>query len=88
MLLCEQSEGWKKEFFNNFKNRFNRQGCSKNHVVSTKFKYPLCPLQEKGRRISINIQEKVHVEMNKLLKEGHKDTVSYSAWTNVLVTAL
>ena len=49
----------------------NRQGCSKDHVVSTKFKYPLCPLQEKGRRIPIHIQEKVYEEIKKLLKEGH-----------------
>ena len=55
VLLCEQSEGWKQKFYNKLKNLFNRQGCSKNHVVSTKFKYPLCPLQEKGRRIPTHI---------------------------------
>ena len=71
VLLCEQSEGWKNKFYSKFKNLFDRQGCSKNHVVSTKFKYPLCPLQEKGRRIPIHIQEKVYEEMKKLLKEGH-----------------
>ena len=71
VLLCEQSEGWKNKFYSKFKNLFDRQGCSKNHVVSTKFKYPLCPLQEKGRRIPIHIQEKVHKVMEKLLKEGH-----------------
>ena len=70
-LLCEQSEGWKQKIYSKFKSLFDRQGCSKNHVVSTKIKYPLCPLQEKGRRIPIHIQEEVHVEMNKLLKEGH-----------------
>ena len=71
MLLCEQPEGWKNKFYNKFKDLFDRQGCSKNHVVSTKFKYPLRPLQEKGRRIPIHIQEKVHEEKEKLLKEGH-----------------
>ena len=71
VLLCEQAEGWKNKFYSKFKNLFDRQGCSKNHVVSTKFKYPLCPLQEKGRRIPIHIQEKVYEEMKKLLKEGH-----------------
>ena len=71
VLLCEQPEGWKNNFYSKFKNLFDRQGCSKNHVVSTKFKYPLCPSQEKGRRIPIHIQEKVHEEMEKLLKEGH-----------------
>ena len=70
VLLCEQSEGWKNKFYSKFKDLFDRQGCSKNQVVSTKFKYPLCPLQEKGRRIPIHIQEKVYEEMEKLLKEG------------------
>ena len=71
VLLCEQPEGWKNKFYSKFKDLFDRQGCSKNHVVSTKFKYPLCPLQEKERRIPIHIQEKVHEEMEKLLKERH-----------------
>ena len=47
VLLCEQSEGWKNKFYSKFKNLFDPQGCSKNRVDSTKFKYPLCPLQEK-----------------------------------------
>ena len=67
VLLCEQPEGWKNRFYCKFKDLFDRQRCSKNHVV----KYPLCPLQEKGRRIPIHIQEKVHEEMKKLLKKGH-----------------
>ena len=71
VLLCEQPEGCKNKFYSKFKDFFDRQGCSKNHVVSTKFKYPLCPLQEKGRRIPRYIQEKVYEEMKKLLKEGH-----------------
>ena len=71
MLLCEQSEGWKQNFYYKFKNLFDPQGCSKNHVVSTKFNYPLCPLQQKERWIPIHIQEKVHVEMNKILTVGH-----------------
>ena len=49
VLLCEQPGGWKNKLYSKFKDLFDRQGCSKNHVVSTKFKYPLCPLQEKGR---------------------------------------
>ena len=86
VLLCEQSEGWKNKFYSKFKNLFDRQGCSKNHVVSTKFKYPLCPLQEKGRRIPIHIQEKVYEEMKKLLKEGHierLDKVYEEIWSRV-----
>ena len=61
----------KKKFFTQFKNLFERQGISKNHIVSSKFKYPLCPIQEKGRRIPIHIQDKVEKEIEKLLTEGH-----------------
>ena len=71
VLLCEQLESWKNLFYSKFKDLFDRQGESKNHTVSTKFKYPLCPIQEKGRRIPIHIQDKVQTELDKLLKEGH-----------------
>ena len=71
VLMCEQSEGWKENFFTKFKNLFDRQGISKDHIVSSKFKYPLCPIQEKGRRISIHTQDKVEKEIEKLLTEGH-----------------
>ena len=40
-------------------------------MVNTKLKYPLCPIQEKGRRNPIHIQEKVQAELSKLLSEGH-----------------
>ena len=71
VLLYEQSEGWKNFFYMKFKDLFDRQGESKNHTVNTKFKYPLCPIQEKGRRIPIHIQDKVQAELDKLLAEGH-----------------
>ena len=71
LLMCEQSEGWKEKFFNKFKILFERQGVSKNHIVSSKFKYPLCPIQKKVRRIPIHIQDKVEKEIEKLLIEGH-----------------
>ena len=54
-----------------FPSLFDRKGESKNHVVNTKFKYPLCPIQEKGKRIPIHIKEKVRAELSKLLSEGH-----------------
>ena len=34
VLMCEQSEGWIEKFFTQFKNLFERQGISKNHIVS------------------------------------------------------
>ena len=59
MLLCEQSEGWKRNFYSSHKDLFDRQGWSINHVVNTKLKNSLCLIQEKGRRIPIHIQNKV-----------------------------
>ena len=71
VLLCEQPEDRKKKFYKQFPSLFDRKGESINHVVNTKFKYPLCPIQEKGRRIPIHIQDKVQAELSKLLSEGH-----------------
>ena len=71
IMLCEQSEAWKEKFYGDFKNLFDRKGQSIHHVVSTTFKYPLCPIQEKGRRIPIHVQDKVEKEIEKLLLEGH-----------------
>ena len=31
----------------------------------------LTPVQQRGRRVPISLQEKVHTEINKLLKQGH-----------------
>ena len=39
--------------------------------MNTNFKYLLCPIQEKGRRTPIHIQDKVQAELDKLLAEGH-----------------
>ena len=71
MVMCEQSEGWKNKFFDKLRDLFDRQGISKKHIVCSKFKYPLCPMQEKGRRIQIHIQHKVEKEIEKMLTEGH-----------------
>ena len=34
-------------------------------------KQPLTPIQEKGRRVPVHIQEKVGEEIKRLIKEGH-----------------
>ena len=47
VLLCEQSEGWKQKFYNQFKYLFDRQGESKNHTVNTNFKYPFVRSKKK-----------------------------------------
>ena len=70
VLLCEQSEGWENNFLTKFKDLFESHGNSKNHIVRSKFRYPLCPIQEKGI-IPIHIQDKVEAEIIKFLTEGH-----------------
>ena len=47
VLMFEQPEGRKKQFYKKFPSLFDTKGESKNHVVNTKFKSPLCPIQEK-----------------------------------------
>ena len=71
MLSCEQSEEWKEKFYSKFKDLFDRQGRSIHHVVNTTFKYPLFPIQERGRQIPIHVQEKFEKYIDKLLLEGH-----------------
>ena len=70
IMLCEQSGPWKEKFCQDFKPLFDRKGRSVNHVVNTTFKYPFCPIQEKGRRIPIHVQETVEkeIEIRKLDK--------------------
>ena len=69
VLLCEQSEAWKIKLLTKLKDLFENQRISKNHIVFSKFENPLYPIQEKGRRISFNIQDKVPAEIQKLLPE-------------------
>ena len=38
VLLCEQSEGWKRKFYSSHKDLCDRQGRSINHLVNTKLK--------------------------------------------------
>ena len=38
---------------------------------NSEFKYPFCPIQEKGRRIPIHIQDKLQAEIQKLFLEVH-----------------
>ena len=69
--LNETSESWKSQFHQMFHRVFSRVGRAKNcHVFST-FKSPLVPIQKKGRRYPLHIQNKVGVEIQKLIQEGH-----------------
>ena len=49
----------------------SRIGRSKNHVAKSKFHKDIQPIHQKGRRIPINLQEKVNTELKKLLDEKH-----------------
>ena len=50
VLMLEQSENWKNKFISKLKNLYERQRISKNHIVSSKLKDPLCSIQEKGKK--------------------------------------
>ena len=67
----ETSTHWKNFYSNKYKDIFTRLGRSKSHRVHTVFKQPLTPIQEKDRRVPIQIQEKVGEEIKRLIKEGY-----------------
>ena len=69
--LNETSESWKSHFHQKFHRVFSRVGRAKNHQVFSTFKSPLVPIQEKRRRVPVHIQDKVGVEIQKLIQEGH-----------------
>ena len=48
-----------------------RIGKSKNHTMKTQFNEELEPIQQKGRRIPIHLQERVETELNKLIDQKH-----------------
>ncbi len=66
-----KDESHKSTIKQKFKELFDRTGQINNHIVRTKFKTPLNATQQKGRRIPIALQEKVHEEIKRLLKNGH-----------------
>ena len=67
----ETSTHWKNFYSNKYKDIFTRLGRSKSHRVHTVFKQLLTPIQEKDRRVPIQIQEKVGEEIKRLIKEGY-----------------
>ena len=46
-------------------------GKIRNYKVQTEFFNNLIPIQQKGRRVPITLQDKVDGEINKLIKQGH-----------------
>ena len=48
-----------------------RIGKSKNHTMKTQFIEDFVPIQQKGRRIPIHLQERVEGELNKLIDQRY-----------------
>ena len=70
--LCEET----KKFVSEFKKLFTRNGKVKNHQVKIKLKENARIVQQKGRRIPIQLQNAVDAEMKKLLKDGHIEEIN------------
>ena len=54
-----------------FPQLITRIGRSKIHIVKSKFHRNFQPKNQKGRRVPINLQERVNNEIKNLLEEGH-----------------
>ena len=82
----ETSESWKSHFQQKYQHVFSRIGRAKNHQVFSTFKSPLVPIQKQGRRVPVHIQDKVGVETQKLIYEGH--IVKLNKFTSEIFTSL
>ena len=51
----------------NFQQLCIRIGKSKNHMMKTQFNQDFMPIQQKGQRIPVHLQERVEGELNKLI---------------------
>ena len=54
-----------------FPNLVTRKGKIRNAKVRADFFENLKPIQQKGRRVPISLQDKVDKEIERLIKEGH-----------------
>ena len=64
-------DSWQTYFSKQFSNLFSRVGKIRNYKVQAEFFENLTPVQQKGRRVPISLQEKVDIVIDKLLKQGH-----------------
>ena len=55
----------------NFQQLCIRIGKSKNHMMKIQFSQDFMPIQQKGRRIPVYLQERVEGELNKLMDQNH-----------------
>ena len=65
------SPEFKEQIAKTFPKLISRFGRSKNHVARSKFHKNFQPRHQKARRIPINLQEEVNIELKKLLDEKH-----------------
>ena len=65
------SPEFKEQIAKTFPGLVSRIGRSKSHVAKSKFHKVFEPRHQKGRRIPINLQEKVITQLRKLLAEKH-----------------
>ena len=65
------SSEFKEQIAKTFPGLVSRIGRSKSHVAKSKFHKDFQPRHQKGRRIPINLQDKVNAELRKLLAEKH-----------------
>ena len=56
---------------------FNRVGKIRNYKVQVEFFNNLIPIQQKGRRVPITLQDKVDGEIDKRIKQGHIERLEY-----------
>ena len=64
-------DSWQNYFSEQFSNLFKLVGKIKNYKVQAEFLENLTPIQKKGRRVPITMQDNVDTEIDKLLKQGH-----------------
>ena len=64
-------DDWQKHFSKQFHHLFRRVGRIRNYKVQAEFFKTLVPIQQKGRRVPLTLQEKVDKEIEKLLEQGH-----------------
>ena len=69
--LDDDLDDWQKHFSKQFHHGFCRVGRIRNYKVQVEIFKNLIPIQQKGRRVPISLQEKVDKEIDKLLEQGH-----------------
>ena len=67
----EQMDPWQQYFSKLFPILFTRIGKMRNYKVQAEFFITLVPVQQKGRRLPVTLQEKLDKEIDKLLAQGH-----------------